>query len=67
MLLALSPAHAAGLLLLGGAAGAPFLPKLAELARGDLAFSVALMFLLTAGTVFFLPLLNPSTLRSSPQ
>ncbi len=58
-LIGLSPAHAAGLLLLGGAAGAPFLPKLAELARGDLAFSVALMFLLTAGTVFFMPLVLP--------
>jgi BASS family bile acid:Na+ symporter len=58
-LIGLTPAHAAGLLLLGGAAGAPFLPKLAELARGDLAFSVALMFLLTAGTVFFMPLVLP--------
>jgi BASS family bile acid:Na+ symporter len=56
---ALAPAHAAGLLLLGGAAGAPFLPKLAELARGDLAYSVALMFLLTAGTVLFMPLVLP--------
>src|SRR5262245_49056232 len=58
-LLSLSDAHAAGLLLLGGAAGAPFLPKLAELARGDLAFSVALMFLLTVGTVFFMPIVLP--------
>src|SRR5262245_8817249 len=58
----LAPAHAAGLLLLGGAAGAPFLPKLAELARGDLAFSVALVFLLTVGTVFFMPLVLPFVL-----
>ena len=29
-----------GLLLLGCAAGAPFLPKLAELAKGNLAFAV---------------------------
>src|SRR5262245_55483313 len=58
-LLSLSDAHAAGLLLLGGAAGAPFLPRLAELARGDLAFSVALMFLLTVGTVFFMPFVLP--------
>jgi len=31
---------AVGLLVLGCAAGAPFLPKLAELAKGNLAFAV---------------------------
>jgi bile acid:Na+ symporter, BASS family len=35
-----------GLLLLGCAAGAPFLPKLAELAKGNLAFAVGAMVLL---------------------
>jgi BASS family bile acid:Na+ symporter len=52
--------YAVGLLLLGGAAGAPFLPKLAELARGDLAFSVGLMLLLTVGSVAFMPLVLPA-------
>jgi BASS family bile acid:Na+ symporter len=51
--------HAIGLLLLGGAAGAPFLPKLAELAKGDLAFSVGLMLLLTVGSVVFMPVVLP--------
>lgn len=51
--------HAIGLLLLGGAAGAPFLPRLAELARGDFAFSVGLMLLLTVGSVAFMPLVLP--------
>src|SRR5918994_1247720 len=51
--------YAIGLLLLGGAAGAPFLPKLAELARGDLAFSVGLMLLLTVGSVAFMPIVLP--------
>jgi BASS family bile acid:Na+ symporter len=55
----LDRAHAAGLLLLGGAAGAPFLPKLAEAARGDAAFSVALMLLLVVGSVAFMPLALP--------
>ena len=41
-----------GLLLLGTAAGAPFLPKLAELAKGNLP-------LLTLGTVGYLPLVLP--------
>ena len=35
-----------GLLLLGLAGGAPFLPKLAQIARGNLAFAVGLMVLL---------------------
>jgi BASS family bile acid:Na+ symporter len=48
-----------GLLLLGGAAGAPFLPKLAELAKGDLAFSVGLMLVLTVGSVAFMPVVLP--------
>jgi len=50
---------AIGLLLLGLAPGAPFLPKLAELAKGDLAFAVALMVLLMAGTIVLLPLALP--------
>jgi BASS family bile acid:Na+ symporter len=55
----LDPPYATGLLLLGCAAGAPFLPKLAELAKGDLAFSVGLTLLLTVGSVAFLPLALP--------
>jgi len=51
--------YAIGLLLLGGAAGAPFLPKLVEVAKGDLAFSVAMMLLLTIGTILFMPLVLP--------
>ncbi|MCL4180160.1 MAG: hypothetical protein KJ072_20725 [Verrucomicrobia bacterium] len=55
----LQPAHATGLLLLGCAAGAPFLPKLVEVAGGEVASSVALMTLLTAGTTIFLPVALP--------
>ena len=55
----LEPAHATGLLLLGGAAGAPFLPKLAETAGGDIAQSVALMVLLMVTTIVFVPLGMP--------
>jgi bile acid:Na+ symporter, BASS family len=51
--------YAIGLILLGGAAGAPFLPKLAELAKGDLAFSVGLMLLLMVGSVIFMPVVLP--------
>src|SRR5207237_4138909 len=48
-----------GLLLLGLAAGAPFLPKLAQLAKGNLAFAVGLMVLLMVVTVVYLPLVLP--------
>ena len=55
----LDPGHAAGLLLLGGAAGAPFLPKLVETAGGDLALAAAIMGLLNIGTILFLPFALP--------
>jgi len=55
----LEPPYATGLILLGSAAGAPFLPKLAALARGDGAFAVGLMLLLTVGTAVFMPVALP--------
>jgi len=45
------------LMLLGTAAGAPFLPKLAAVAKGSLAFAVGLMVLLMVLTVGYMPLL----------
>ena len=48
-----------GLLLLGCAAGAPFLPKLAERAKGDPAFAVGSMVLLMVVTVGYLPIVLP--------
>jgi BASS family bile acid:Na+ symporter len=48
-----------GLLLLGCAAGAPFLPKLAELAKGNLPFAVGAMVLLMVITVGYLPIVLP--------
>lgn len=57
--LRLDPEFGVGLLLLGAAAGAPFLPKLVQTARGDLAFSVGLMVLLMVVTVGYLPLVLP--------
>src|SRR6476660_1070116 len=48
-----------GLLLLACAAGAPFLPKLAELAKGNLPFAVGTMVLLMVATVGYLPIVLP--------
>lgn len=52
-----------GLILLATAAGAPFLPKLAEAAKGNMAFSVGLMVLLMVVTVVYLPIVLPLLLQ----
>src|SRR5438132_11330982 len=51
-----------GLLMLGTAAGPPFLPKLAQLAKGNLGFAVGLMVLLMVITVGYMPLVLPALL-----
>jgi predicted Na+-dependent transporter len=51
-----------GLLLIATAAGAPFLPKLAELARADAARAVGLMVLLMTTTVLYMPVVLPMLL-----
>jgi predicted Na+-dependent transporter len=48
-----------GLLLLATAAGAPFLPKLVEVAKGDVAFGVGLMVLLMVVTIAYMPIVLP--------
>src|SRR5207302_6143241 len=48
-----------GLILLATAAGAPFLPKLVQVARGNVAFGVGLMVLLMVVTIIYLPIVLP--------
>jgi BASS family bile acid:Na+ symporter len=50
---------AIGLILLTTAAGAPFLPKLVQVAKGNIAFSVGLMTLLMVVTVIYVPIVLP--------
>jgi BASS family bile acid:Na+ symporter len=57
--LTLDELFAIGLLVLGCTAGAPFLPKLAERAKGDIAFAVGAMVLLMVVTVGYLPVVLP--------
>lgn len=57
--LRLDQPFASGLLLLGLAPGAPFIPKVVQIARGNVAFATGLMVLLMIGTVLDLPLLLP--------
>lgn len=47
------------LIILSLAAGAPFLPKLASVAKGNEAFSIGLMLLLMVVTIFYIPLVMP--------
>ena len=55
----LSEGLSIGILLLGVSAGAPFLPKLVQVAKGDTAFSVGLMVLLMVGTIIYVPIVLP--------
>jgi predicted Na+-dependent transporter len=55
----LDPSLGIGLILLATAAGAPFLPKLAQAAKADVAFSVGLMVLLMVVTVVYVPIVLP--------
>ena len=62
-LLRLDEPFALGLLLLGLAAGAPFLPKVVGIANGDVASAVGLMVLLMVGTTVFLPVALPLLIK----
>lgn len=51
-----------GLILTGMAAGAPFLPKLVQVAKGDMAFTAGLMVFLMVVSVAFMPIVLPFVL-----
>jgi bile acid:Na+ symporter, BASS family len=53
------PPYAIGLLLLGMAPCAPFVPALAEKAKGDLGYIAAFMLLASVGTVVCMPVTVP--------
>src|SRR3954447_7967676 len=57
--LALAPAEATGLVLLGAGAGAPFVIKLIAIAAGDLALGTSLLVLLVPLTVIAMPIIVP--------
>jgi BASS family bile acid:Na+ symporter len=58
-LLPLEQSLQVGLIVLATAAGAPFLPKLVQGAKGNIAFGVGLMVLLMVVTIFYMPLVLP--------
>jgi len=48
-----------GLIFLATAAGAPFLPKLVQVVRGDIAFGAGLMVLLMVVTIIYMSIVLP--------
>jgi len=59
LIIPLSDGLRVGLILVSTAAGAPFLPKLTQAARGNTALSVGLMVLLMVTTVLYMPIVLP--------
>src|SRR5689334_16790748 len=55
----LSEALKDGLLIMAVASGPPALPKLAQIVKGNIAFSVGLMMLLMFCTIFYMPIVLP--------
>jgi predicted Na+-dependent transporter len=64
-LLPMDDASAGAVILIGCAAGAPFLPTLAGLAKGDAATAVGVMVLLMVLTVGFAPVVVPRVLEQA--
>ena len=64
-LLPMDEAAATAVILIGCCAGAPFLPKLAQLAKGDVALSVGAMVLLMVLTVFYAPVVVPLVIEGA--
>jgi BASS family bile acid:Na+ symporter len=62
IILPMGEPQATAIILLGACAGAPFLPKLAEMAKGDVALAVGIMVLLMVVTIFYAPLVLPLVL-----
>ena len=59
VVLPMGQAQTRAVILVGACAGAPFLPKLAQMSKGNLALSVGLMVLLMIVTIFYAPLVLP--------
>ncbi len=64
-LLPMEESAATAVILIGCCAGAPFLPKLAQLAKGDVALSVGTMVLLMVVTVIYAPIVVPLVIEGA--
>ncbi|MDK2409472.1 bile acid:sodium symporter [Aphanizomenon sp. PH219] len=52
-----------GFIIMALASGPPALPKLAQIVKGNLAFSTGLMMMLMFGTIFYMPIVLPLVLQ----
>jgi BASS family bile acid:Na+ symporter len=59
LVIPLAPPYAVGMILLGMAPCAPFVPMLVEKAKGDLGYTAAFMLLASVGTVVCMPVTAP--------
>ncbi|MEI8040265.1 MAG: bile acid:sodium symporter [Verrucomicrobiota bacterium] len=59
LIIPMDPPYAIGMLLLGMAPCAPFVPMLVEKAKGDLGYTAAFMLLASVGTVICMPVTVP--------
>jgi predicted Na+-dependent transporter len=64
-ILPMDPAAATAVILIGCCAGAPFLPKLSQLAKGDTALAVGVMVLLMVATVIYAPIVVPLAIEGA--
>jgi len=64
-LLGLTTSLATGLLVLGLSAGAPFMPKVAGIAKGDIALAAGLVVLLMVGTTMCMPVVLPQVVAGT--
>ena len=64
-LLPMDDAASTAVIIIGCCAGAPFLPKLAQLAKGNVALSVGAMVLLMVFTVFYAPIVLPLVIQGA--
>jgi predicted Na+-dependent transporter len=65
VILPMGQAQTTALILVGACAGAPFLPKLAQMSKGNLALSVGLMVMLMVVTIIYAPLVLPLLLQGA--
>lgn len=59
MILPMEQSLRIGLMIMATAAGAPFLPKLVQGAKGNIGFGVAMMVLLMVATIIYMPIVLP--------
>ncbi|MFV2063190.1 MAG: bile acid:sodium symporter family protein [Chloroflexota bacterium] len=64
-ILPMDEAAAAAVIIIASCAGAPFLPKLAQLAKSDLPLSVGTMVLLMVATIIYAPIVVPLVIEGA--